>query len=79
MKHTPEEIKNRLSNIGEAIGNIALDYITDLEKENAELKEENARLNRLSDMQDKAVVDLTKTCKQRREQLTKAKEIISMT
>lgn len=39
MKHTPEEIKYRLSNIGEAIGNIALDYITDLEKENAELKE----------------------------------------
>ena len=37
MKHTPEEIKNRLSNIGEAIGNIALDYITELEKENAEL------------------------------------------
>lgn len=38
MKHTSEEIKNRLSNIGEAIGNIALDYITELEKENAELK-----------------------------------------
>ena len=38
MKHTPEEIKNRLSNIGEAIGNIALDYITDLEKENERLK-----------------------------------------
>ena len=37
MKHTPEEIKNRLSNIGEAIGNIALDYITDLEKENERL------------------------------------------
>jgi phage shock protein A len=32
MKHTPEEIKNRLSNIGEAIGNIALNYIADLEK-----------------------------------------------
>ena len=39
MKHTSEEIKNRLSNIGEAIGNIALDYIADLEKENTELKE----------------------------------------
>ena len=44
MKHTSEEIKNRLSNIGEAIGNIALDYITDLEKENAELKEQNRKL-----------------------------------
>ncbi len=40
MKHTPEEIKNRLSNIGEAIGDIALDYITELEKENTELKEQ---------------------------------------
>jgi hypothetical protein len=38
MKHTPEEIKNRLSNIGEAIGDIALDYITDLEKENTKLQ-----------------------------------------
>jgi hypothetical protein len=33
-EHTPEEIKNRLSNIGEAIGNITLDYIANLEKEN---------------------------------------------
>ena len=39
MKHTPEEIKNRLSNIGEAIGNIALDYITELEKENLYYKD----------------------------------------
>lgn len=29
--YTPEEIKDRLSNIGEAIGNIGLDYITELE------------------------------------------------
>ena len=34
-----EEIKNRLSNIGEAIGNIALEYIIELEKENTELKD----------------------------------------
>ena len=33
-KYTPEEIKNRLSNIGEAIGSIALEYIVELEKEN---------------------------------------------
>lgn len=37
-EHTPEEIKYRLSDIGVAIGNIAIDYITELEKENAELK-----------------------------------------
>lgn len=36
---TPEEIKNRLSNIDEAIGDIALDYIIRLEKENTELSE----------------------------------------
>lgn len=41
-----------------------------------QLEKENTRLNRLSDMQDKAIVDLTETCKQRREQLTKAKEHI---
>lgn len=37
MKYTPEEIKNRLSNIGEAIGTIALEYIGELEKEKCEL------------------------------------------
>lgn len=37
-KYTPEEIKNRLSNIGEAIGSIALEYIVELEKENEQLK-----------------------------------------
>ena len=34
---TREEIKSRLSNIGEAIGDIALEYISKLEKENTEL------------------------------------------
>lgn len=45
-EHTSEEIKNRLSNIGEAIGNIALEYITGLENENAELKERNTRISK---------------------------------
>lgn len=44
MKHTPEEIKNRLSNIGEAIGGIALEYIAELEKENKELHVTNKSL-----------------------------------
>lgn len=34
-----KEIKNRLSNIGEAIGSIALEYIVKLEKENQQLKQ----------------------------------------
>lgn len=34
---TSEEIKNRLSNIGAAIGNIALEYITKIEEENEQL------------------------------------------
>ena len=37
-KHTPEEIKNRLSNIGEEIGNIALEYIIELENKIADIK-----------------------------------------
>lgn len=40
-EHTSEEIKNRLSNIGEAIGSIALEYIVELEKEHEQLKEKN--------------------------------------
>ena len=40
--YTPEEIKNRLLNIGEAIGKIAFDYIMELEKEIDELKNVNA-------------------------------------
>lgn len=69
MKHTPEEIKNRLSNIGEAIGNIALDYITELEKENAILKEQ---VNIL-DNSDRLGDVITEAYK---EQLTKAKDIL---
>jgi FtsZ-binding cell division protein ZapB len=38
-KYTPEVIKNRLSNIGEAIGTITLEYIVELEKENQQLKQ----------------------------------------
>lgn len=39
-KYTSKEIKNRLSNIGEAIGSIALEYIVELEKENEQLKQQ---------------------------------------
>lgn len=44
-KYTSEEIKNRLSNIGEAIGSIALEYIVELEKENEQLKERLGKAN----------------------------------
>ena len=33
-EYTPEEIKYRLSDLGTQIGNIAIEYITELEKEN---------------------------------------------
>lgn len=36
---TSEEIKYRLSDLGVQIGNIAINYITELEKKNAELEE----------------------------------------
>jgi hypothetical protein len=52
--HTSEEIKNRLSNIGEAIGTIALKYIVSLEQENEQLKQENKRAKVLL----KATLDL---------------------
>ena len=39
--YTSEELKNRLLNIGEAIGQIAFDYIVELEKEIDELKNVN--------------------------------------
>ena len=38
-EYTLEEIKNRLSNIGEAIGNIALEYITELETQIEKMKQ----------------------------------------
>lgn len=47
--YTPEEIKNRLSNIGESIGLIALEYIIKLEKENELFKEYNEDLKQSLD------------------------------
>ena len=38
MQELSDEIKYRLSDLGVQIGNIAIEYITELEKENAELK-----------------------------------------
>lgn len=46
-KYTSEEIKNRLSNIGEAIGTIALEYIVGLEKENEKLQKNNKHIQDL--------------------------------
>ena len=37
-KYTSKEIKDRLSNLGEAIGNIALEYIIELEEEIDKMK-----------------------------------------
>lgn len=47
-KYTSEEIKNRLSNIGEAIGSIALEYIVELEKENEQLKAQIEKMKNCS-------------------------------
>ena len=66
MKHTSEEIKYRLSDLGVQIGNIAIEYIIDLEKENAELKEKYVK-----NITDCDICDTY--CNS---QLTKAKEII---
>jgi chaperonin cofactor prefoldin len=69
MKHTPEEIKYRLSDLGVQIGNIAIEYIGELEKENAELKKKKEEIE--------IMTEFCKTCKQMHtDQLTKAKKII---
>lgn len=78
MKHTPDEIKNRLSNIGEAIGSIALEYIVDLEKENAELKD--YRLTTVAKQQtgmSKYALNLEHKLGWYDDQLTKAKELLA--
>ena len=46
---TSEEIKNRLSNIGAAIGNIALEYIIKIEEENEQLKKDIIEIEKVSD------------------------------
>lgn len=66
MKHTSEEIKYRLSDLGVQIGNIAIEYITELEKENAELKEKYVK-----NITDCDICDTY--CNS---QLTKAKELL---
>lgn len=50
MKHTPEEIKYRLSDLGVQIGNIAIEYITNLEQENAELKDKLKNLESVAEV-----------------------------
>lgn len=49
-----KEIKFRLSNIGEAIGMIALEYIEKFEKENEQLKQQNEQLEKqIKDLESK--------------------------
>mgnify|MGYP007122091965 CR=1 FL=1 len=62
-EHTPEEIKYRLSDLGAQIGNIAINYITKLENENADLKKGLSVVNASNSFN--------------KEQLTKAKELLN--
>ena len=48
-EYTPEEIKNKLSNLNEALSLIALEYIIELEKENEQFKEYNEDLKQSLD------------------------------
>lgn len=77
-EHTPEEIKYRLSDLGVQIGNIAIEYITDLEKENAELKD--YRLTTLAKQQtemSKYALNLEHKLGWYDDQLTKAKNLLA--
>ena len=62
--YNSEEIKNRLLNIGEAIGQIAFDYIVELEAENRQL--------------DAMLTGESLLSNELEEQLTNAKEIIKL-
>lgn len=46
-EHTSKEIKYRLSDLGVQIGNIAIEYIANLEKQNNELQGENKQAKEL--------------------------------
>ena len=72
-EHTPEEIKYRLSDLGVQIGNIAIDYITELEAENAVLKEKLKEHEIVGNEQFWKNVWSWKT---KAIQLTKAKELL---
>lgn len=89
-EHTPEEIKNRLSNIGEAIGGVALEYIAELEQENKvlaqnledteivnkALEKENAELKKEWQEQVQKATDEGYARTLQTIQLTKAKELL---
>lgn len=51
MKHTSEEIKYRLSDLGVQIGNIAIEYIAELEKENSDLRKQVKELKSIAEFQ----------------------------
>lgn len=63
-EHTSEEIKNRLSNIGEAIGPIALEYIVELEKENVQLKQQLENEKQLNAEIKKRLVEVEYDCEE---------------
>lgn len=76
MKHTSEEIKYRLSDLGVQIGNIAIEYITELEKENAELKEKLNKIERKCKFNFVDLLHDVENESKQEDQLTNAKEII---
>ena len=72
-EHTSEEIKYRLSDLGVQIGNIAIEYITNLEKEIAELKSRDCwKACEFTDGKTELIHEIL----QQHYNLTKAKEII---
>lgn len=53
-----ENIKHRVSNIVDQVGKLALEYITDLEKENAELKKDKEWLDNTNNEQTIVILEL---------------------
>ena len=77
------DIKCRLEDIGAKVGELALEYIAELEKENEQLQEklsirscQNCKHNNKSCPNDGSCVHYSKWEDYKNQQLTKAKEII---
>ena len=78
-----KEIKYRLSNIGANVGELALEYLAELEEENEQLQEklnirscQNCKHNNKSCPSDGSCVHYNKWEEYKNPQLTKAKELI---
>lgn len=75
--YTPEEIKNKLSNLNEALSLIALEYIIELEKENEQFKEYNEDLKQSLDWANERETEYVDRIEELKESLKSLKDYIN--